>query len=197
MLPAVRLAAALGRLPGRALEGVLYRAIDLEALYGFHRDPPHPAPRPLYSLGPARSGARYTPRGGPPALYFAEDASTAYAEAGIGGPWRPPTVIVTARTRLASVLDVAHKSVQAALGTSLAELVKPWRLAAARGQRPATHALGQAVFDNGRFQGIRYPSAKALGHRCVLVFPDRLAPPSFVQVHDPLGNLPQRIPPRA
>ena len=74
------LAALLPTLPLQPFQGVLYRAVTLEALYGFHRNPPYPQVRPLYNLGAPAAGARYTPLGGPPSLYLAVDADTAIAE---------------------------------------------------------------------------------------------------------------------
>src|SRR4051794_18689313 len=125
MLAADELSAALASLAGEPLEGVLYRAIFLEALFGFHQRPAYPQPQPLYSLGAPSRGARFTPRGGMATLYMAEDQETALAEAhrvsdtlrrarsSAGEPHRP-TVLVSAVVRLTSVVDLAATSAQAA-----------------------------------------------------------------------------------
>jgi hypothetical protein len=65
MLPREDLVQALAGLASRSIEGVLYRAIDLEALYGFQRPDPYPQPRPLYGFGAPAHGARFTEK--PPA----------------------------------------------------------------------------------------------------------------------------------
>ena len=86
----------LNRLLVAAFEGVTYRAVDLEALFGFHLPTPYPQPLPLFSAGASRRGARYTPIGGPKTLYLALDhlmagAPTALPEAielpGEGSPF--------------------------------------------------------------------------------------------------------------
>src|SRR5437867_2983977 len=118
MLADDELASALAALAGRPFEGVLYRAIFLEALFGFHQKPPYPQPKPLYSLGAALRGARFTPRGGMATLYLAEDQETALAEAHrIGAAIRRvrlsaaepqrPAVLVSAVVRVDSVLDLS------------------------------------------------------------------------------------------
>src|SRR4051794_12978314 len=204
MLAADELSAALASLAGEPLEGVLYRAIFLEALFGFHQRPAYPQPQPLYSLGAPSRGARFTPRGGMATLYMAEDQETALPEAhrvsdtlrrarsSAGEPHRP-TVLVSAVVRLTSVVDLAATSAQAALGTNTEELIRPWRRAQRRGPVP-TQLLGAAVFASGRFEAIRFPSAQLDGHCCIAIFPDRLRPPALVEIYDPDGNIRQRVP---
>jgi RES domain-containing protein len=204
MLAGDELAAALASLHGEPFEGVLYRAIFLEALFGFHQKPPYTQPQPLYGLGAPSHGARFTPRGGMATLYMAEDQETALAEAhrvgatirrlrsSAGEPHRP-TVLVSAVVRLTSVLDLAAVSVHAALCTNTAELVRPWRRAQRRGPVP-TQELGAAVFASGRFQAVRFPSAQLDDHCCMAIFPDRLLAPALVEIYDPDGNIRQRVP---
>lgn len=204
MLGPADLALQLAALAGQPWDGVLYRAIFLEDLFGFHRPTRHARPLPLYSLGAPAHGARYTPRGGMATLYMAEGQEAAFAEAHqIGaaikrqGPGaeepRRPTVLVSARLHLDRVLDITDPAVQAFLGTDAKELLLPWRRAQRRGA-VATQQLGLAVFASGRFQALRYPSVRLAGRCCFAIFTDRLLPPAFVEIHDPDGNVPQRIP---
>jgi RES domain-containing protein len=204
MLAGDELAAALAALPGQPFQGVLYRAIFLEALFGFHQQRSSPQPQPLYSLGSPMHGARYTPRGGMATLYMAEDQATALAEAhrvgavigrATGSKAQPhrPTVLVSAVVRLENVVDLVAVETQEALGTTESELTRPWRLAQRRGPVP-TQELGAAVFTSGRFQALRYPSAQLNGHCCLAIFPARLDAPSFVEIYDPEGNVRQRLP---
>jgi RES domain-containing protein len=197
------LAIRLAALTGRPWNGILYRAIFLEDLFGFHRPTRHARPLPLYSLGAPAHGARYTPRGGMATLYMAEGQETAFAEAHQIGTAikrqdpssepRRPTVLVSARVHLDSVLDVADPALHASLGTDVKELLRPWRRAQCRGA-VATQQLGLAVFTSGRFQAIRYPSARLAGRCCFAIFTDRLAGAAFVEIYDPDGNVYQRIP---
>jgi RES domain-containing protein len=137
-------------------------------------------------------------------LYMAEDRETAFAEAHqIGASIkrqqpaaddpRRPTVVVSVKVSLDSALDVSDPAVQAALGTDLGELLRPWRRAQCRGPVP-TQQLGLATFASGRFQAIRYPSARLRGRCCLAIFTDRVVPPAYVEVYDPDRNIDQRIP---
>ncbi len=205
MLSASKLRQALAAIPSVPFEGTLHRAVHLHWLMNL---PPNVVPQPLYSLAAPTTGARFTPVGGPPMLYFAEDAETAYAEANQVGSLvksvlevaaAPPTVLVAASVKLGSVLDLTDSSIQAALSLSLAEIAAPWRLASARAagsrsKRPTTQRLGQAIFDSGRFQALRYESTRLPGHPCLAIFTGRVAAPNFIEVHDPHHNISQRIP---
>lgn len=61
-------------LPVQPYNGTCYRVVDFAVLTGY--DPM----MPLYTLGPGKKGQRYTPKGGPNALYASEDVVTAHAE---------------------------------------------------------------------------------------------------------------------
>jgi RES domain-containing protein len=153
MLTGLALRAALTSLPTSSFEGILYRAVDLEALFGFHQVMPYPQPLPLFSEGARLFGARYTPMGGPASLYLALDPQTAYAEANrvhtkawLGttakAPAAPPTVLISVRARLDSILDITDTTIQQVLHTTNRELLRPWRLAQSRGRMVATQLLG-------------------------------------------------------
>ena len=146
MLTAQALEKALPLLPACAFEGILYRAVDLEALFGFHLPTPYPKPLPLFSEGARQRGARYTPIGGPDSLYLALDPQTAYAEANrvhtqawvgatANAPALPPTVLISIRARLDCILDITDTSIQQALHTTQEELLRPWSGAVARSYR--------------------------------------------------------------
>lgn len=205
MLTGPALRRVLPTLPTYAFEGILYRAVDLEALFGFHQPTPYPQPLPLFSEGARQRGARYTPIGGPASLYLALDPQTAYAEANrihtqvwIGATANssalPPTVLISVRARIESILDITDASIQQALHTTDPELLRPWRLAQSRGRMVATQRLGQAAFDCGSLQAIRYPSVQSAGAPCLVVFPDRLVTPAYVETIDQHLNIPQRLP---
>ncbi len=195
----------LPSLPTVSFEGILYRAVDLEALFGFHQLAPYPQPLPLFSGGARLRGARYTPIGGPPSLYLALDPQTAYAEANrvhtqawagmtAAAPALPPTVLISVHARLDSILDITDKSIQQALDTNDRELRRPWRLAQSRGHVVATQQLGQAAFDCGSIQAIRYPSAQSPEAHCLVAFPDRLTSPAYIETIDQHLNILQRLP---
>lgn len=74
MHPATDLSAIIATLPLIPYKQACYRIVDFATLTKF-------APMmPLYLLSPGVNGQRYTPKGGPSALYMAEDPVTALAE---------------------------------------------------------------------------------------------------------------------
>jgi hypothetical protein len=106
----------------------------------------------------------------------------------------PPGGHVSVVYQLDSVLDLTDNTVQASLGTTRSELTGHWRQAQKRGFNPVTQVLGQAVYDSGLFQAVRYESARAHGRYCLCIFIERLVAPSFIEVFDPNGNFKERIP---
>lgn len=192
MLDESALAIALTSTPVISWNGSLYRSVDLKYLSA-----PHHSPRPLYSLGTPVTGARFTPRGGPPSLYMAEETLTALAEATLtltASSPMPPKVVFSAKASIDAVLDLTQGHVQHMLGTSQKELSGNWRLSNPTGPLPPTQLLGKAVFDSGRYSAVRYSSTKHSTGSCLVIFTDRLKPPSFVEVYDPNGHLKERIP---
>jgi RES domain-containing protein len=191
MLGAGDLKIALSGAPFISVKGELYRTVDLQYL----QKPYYPL-RALFGLGVSQSGARFTPQGGPPSLYMAEDNLTALAEAtltaaAVSGP-HPPKVVFTAKVNIGSVLDLTEQRTLTLFGTSTQELHGTWRIST--GPPPATQLLGQATYDSGRYMAIRYPSVRRPGGVCLVIFTERLTSPSFVEVYDPHGHLKARIP---
>ena len=208
MLEEKLLPSVLETIPVKAFSGVFYRAVTLEALYGFHHSPPYPAIRPLYNLGAPATGARYTPRNGMPSLYLAESTDTAIAEVNqIFATLRrlqlptsvpiSPCVLFSVNVSLKQVLDLSDPQIQVTLQTDLGELLAPWREAQPSATLPATQRLGRESFDSGRIQALRYPSAQEANRHCYVIFTDRLGETDFVEVYDPDGNLKERLPPDA
>lgn len=205
MLDPAALRAVLPGLPVQPYQGVLYRAVTLEALYGFHHNPPYPAIRPLFNLGAPAAGARCTPVGGMASLYLAADTDTAIAEINqiyaqlrrLNPPVMvpiPPCVLFSVQVALDNVLNLNAPTVQAALQTDVAELSAPWRPVQAGVSMPPTQSLGQAAFDCGLIQALQYPSGQLPGHNCYIAFTDRLSGSSFIEVSDSDGNLRERLP---
>ncbi len=112
----------------------MHRTLHAEALYGFSR-PGLYKPRPLYSLGPSTSGARYTPKGGAASIYLAEDIETSMREAldiKTPKPLKPShnfSALATYRVevKLESILDLTQLRIRRQLGTNLNELAENWR----------------------------------------------------------------------
>jgi RES domain-containing protein len=200
MLPTKKLALALARVPTTRFEGLLCRAVHSGTLYRFLRRTLYP-PRPLYNLGPPANGARFTPKGGAPALYLAQDFETSlreYLQLGKGARLTPRSekegaiVCFTAKVRLESVLDLTTDTVQKALSTDDNELKSPWRFRKKRGV-PPTHRLGRAIAAARRFDAVRFKSSKGNGD-CFMILTEALVTPSFVEVKDPASLLTERIP---
>ncbi|MEY4510615.1 MAG: hypothetical protein RLZZ450_2737 [Pseudomonadota bacterium] len=163
--------------------------------------PPNSGAQSLWPGGPAYAGARYTPKGGAPALYLAQTAEVAQLEVGavvdIGGRTQlagaRPYVLLQVQVRLNAALDLRNALARTALGTNLQELTGNWRLA----KDVPTHVLGAAAAACGRFDGLVAPSSKQPDRAILVVFTDRLSDEAgtFCEVVEG-GALSQRIPPR-
>ena len=200
MLPAKALELALARVAVTRFERLLCRAVHSGTLYGFARGKLY-TPRHLYNLGSPKNGARFTPKGGAPALYLAEDFETSlreYLQLGKGARLTPRSgkegaiVSLTAKVRVEAVLDLTSGVVQKALGTDDSELKSPWRYRRKSGP-PPTHRLGRAIAAARRFDAVRFKSSKGDGD-CFMILTEALVAPSFVEVNDPISQLTQRIP---
>jgi RES domain-containing protein len=206
MLPTTKLRAALRRAPLIPQTGTWVRAVRSQ--YLLNPPPGAPAgssPQPLWPGGSASHGARFTPRGGPPAIYLASDPNIALLEVRAmlqppGGPPlsanAPPQTVVQVQTQVNQVLDLTAPATLAALGTSVQELSGDWRVSAAQGQSIPTWELGREAHATGKIRALLAWSAVAVGQgRVLIVFPDLLVAGSdFLQVHDPGGPLAQRLP---
>lgn len=189
-----RLIDALATLPLSTHYGPWARVVALAHLQA---PPPGAAPgslpQPLWPGGAPRTGGRFTPKAGAPAVYLASEPMTALAEVeavfeDTGETWhyldhRPYGVFCVAGI-VPGILDLTDPDVCAALATEEQELRGPWRRAqeralAGRGALPATQRLGQAAHASGRIGGLRYASAKVGGQHIpgtnLVVFADRLA----------------------
>ncbi|MGA3006888.1 MAG: RES family NAD+ phosphorylase [Opitutaceae bacterium] len=193
MKSAEELAAILPGLPPTAIERTFARRVLLTSLLGL-KTPLGTAGETLAISYPrflwtSRSEYRYNPPG-IEALYLGEGESIAGAETkqnpGLNGfdvEPADPGVIFHVEVQASAILDVTKPDIQAELGTDEAELVAPWRL-----KRPAapTQLLGQAVYNCGLFEGIRYHSAPmakvgAEGY-CVVLFRAKRLSTSIVRL---------------
>jgi hypothetical protein len=121
MLQGHALATAIDRLPASPYNRNVFRAVELAALLSAS------PMRPLYDLGPRNSGQRYTPVGGPRALYVAESPTNAYFEAtgmftavhALAHQNATATVILKITAQLDCVLDLTDQTIQSALQTTL------------------------------------------------------------------------------
>lgn len=185
------LIAVLPKLPADAYAGILFRRVTLAALRSVD---PHQF---LYSLGASRDGARFTPKHGPACLYLAQDESTAEAESKHDGfenfrkAATAPAVVYSLKVSLKAVLDLTKARIVKKIGSSQAELTAPWQLYP---ENVTTQILGLAAFDVGKFDALRYRSAKNPRGICYVIFTPRLDGASFVELYDPDGNFSERIP---
>lgn len=167
-------------------------------------------PEPLYHLGSAKNGARYTPLGGPAGLYLASDQPTAYAELqdlfcdAVGRPLplqpRDPVMTVYVETAVSGILDLTSHRVRRAVGVTTSTITDEWRpemdrYLAGTAPMPLTQQIGHAAHATGRVRGILFPSARWKGGTCLVVFPDRLVADSdHVLAMDSAGTYAQRLP---
>ena len=177
-----KLESILGSLPRAAYSGVVTRLVDFEAYTASSE------PRLLFDEGPQQHGQRYTPIGGPRAIYGAEGPDLAEAEFSGKGlsalrPARGATRIqLHLEVSLKALLDLGNQAIRGALKTSLDELREPWRgVYESSGEFPPTWQRGQAAFESGRFEAIRYPSAQVPRRYCLVIFTEHLAKGSSIR----------------
>ena len=198
------LARVIAAIPLRGIDATLCRAVRAKYL---DREPAEP----LYYLGSSAVGARYTPLGGPAALYLAADQTTAFAEIQdlFFDPFqhprpllaRDPVTLVYVRVALGGMLDLTDDGTLRRLGLPADGLCGEWRPAmetwlGGGGAMPLTQQVGLAAYLTGRVRGIWFASARVRDGRCLAVFPDRLVPGmgDVVEVHDSSGRYGQRFP---
>jgi RES domain-containing protein len=199
MLPVAQLGRMFARLPPVEYRKNLFRTVRLKFLG-----------TPLSGIGAVKTGARFTPVGGPETIYLAEDPLTAFAEYhhvnlslihDLDDPFiarLAVVAVVVPRAELdpTAVLDLTRPEVRGALGTDLVELSSAWA-GWTRPGLPPTQILGREAHVSGLFQAIRFPSARNPGGICLAVFPDRLPKggPAYLDLDDSVNGGPvQRVP---
>ncbi len=153
---------ALRALRGRAIRGVLFRAL-----------PAAFAKEPLSVQGSVRHGGRYNPMGAFGALYCGESRAVCAAEIRkrAAGQAVSPHRLVRIRVALQRVLDLTDPAMLAGLDLRPEDLVgDDWQ---------RTQRLGAQARAAG-FEGLLVPSAAGPGHNLV-IFPDRLGARSRVR----------------
>lgn len=156
-------------------------------------------PQPLWGGAARINGARFTPKGGFDSIYLAGEPVTALTEVqalvlvpGAALSLRtPPWALLAVDGIISNVLDLTDARTLKILVTTEQEMSGSW----VKAKHPPTQELGQVAYDSGLISGIRYGSAKNPGGVNLVVFPDRLAPPSadYLEVFDPYRNLAQRL----
>ena len=205
MLPGGDLESVLPSLPRKTVHGPWSRAVGYHLLTAA---PPGAAPgsgpQPLWPGGPVVTGGRFTPKGGHPSVYLAEDPVLALKE--VQAVFAPdpsialrtqPWVLVTVDGIVSDIVDLTDTAMQATIGTDLTELTGDWLYPQSLGLAPPTQLLGQLAFETGVILGLRYPSAKDPANGVnLIVFADRLAShaPSRLEVFDPHEKLVQSLP---
>ena len=205
-------AKALDTIHPLPLGKLLYRGVRLNTLLS--KTPPDP-------LFVSDWQNRYNLRG-VKTLYFGENVLSAYAEtvqehAGllvehptreretstgyeIGDENEEPVVVFAAKAWVERVLDLIDPGIRSKLGVTEESLIGPWRWEASLGRYPLSQQLGDAVYQSGRFEAIRFPSEKArdpnrpAAHAAWAVFVARLGGDSIVQVSDVSRRLQGRLP---
>lgn len=134
------------------------------------------------------NGGRFTPRGGPAAVYLALDELTAVAELtaarlyyGLPPAAFKPVVLAAVNVAVELALDLAAAG--PGLGLTVARLHADWRADNDAGRVAPTQAFGRAVAEAG-FEAALFPSARRPGGVNLVVFPDNLLPDSTLWMHD-------------
>lgn len=185
MLTPLRLGQMLSRIRPVPLTGTWFRFSDLLfAINGLD---------PLSGTGSQYASGRFHIKGAFSCLYLAESPGIALSETIEGVIPISPKLILAVEAMLFRVLDLRDEQIQSSLQTSFQELTGIWRY---RDGRPTpTQQLGQAVFDQGGFEAIRFPAAKSDSGSNLAVLKDRLDKDSQLRIYDPddlLGKAKQK-----
>jgi RES domain-containing protein len=200
--PALAPAVVAARPQAIALSTVVFRSIHLRHFSNFA------AAQPLFAAPGGLAGSRYIPPNGPAALYLAFDADTAHREGNqpyyqtaatpagpallhAGGLRPDPLVVIGVHVRLSHLLDLRDALTRLQLGIqAVTEILAPWKGVA----HASTQVLGDAVFNDGHFEGIVYPSVQNPGHDCLVVFPARRLAASRLDFFDPVTGVADHMP---
>jgi RES domain-containing protein len=202
MLLESELRSRLRKLSPASIYGPFSRFVAFKHLVSSRKGQSTAEPRPLWGIGSVEGGGRFNPPHKFEVIYLAEDPVTALKEVEMvfapsaGQVVRVqhiPIVHVSILGILLRAADLTDETNQSLLGTTEQELTGEWRFTQAEGREAPTQLLGRAIFQQGDFDAIRYPSSKNRGGICVAVFPERLSQ-SSIYVYDPDGNLAQQIP---
>lgn len=196
------------RLTKRPLSGVWYRAVRPQFL-GATLSFAHTATIP----GRFNPGTQQHP--GFPVLYLAENQLVALFEVNalLGSPlpnqpYAPnpgsPWSVVNVQVQLRSVADLTQSAERRIVDTTVQELTGDWRgymlrnpsarLRAPHFSNVPTQRLGGALHSVPRLEGFITYSARVPTDRCLVVFPNKLATPSFIRFIDPTTGAIQSIP---
>jgi RES domain-containing protein len=188
---------ALQSLPIVSLKGTAYRSI----LNKYVSSPQYDN-SPLSTKSSQTVGGRYNPPNQFGALYAADTPGNALVETlamlktneGFIGIKSSPRLVLSLEYQLSQVLDLFENTNQCVIGTDLDELKQSWRDVNVEGRVAATQNLGMAIYDMGRIEALKVPSAKIAGAYNLVVFPDRLTEDSFVSVYDEDRLITAKIP---
>jgi RES domain-containing protein len=195
--PAV-LAKVLAHLPAIPIAGTYHRSVANASLYRKRHKT-----KLLFSLGPAITGARFTPIGGPPCIYASKHPATTLSEAsgiasslfhaGIAIP-QPTTAFSMEVILHLGFLDLTDTANLDKLGTNLEELNGNWNEQMKNGLPVPTQILVTAIYDSKRFQGLQFFSHEAPDQINIMIWTETVKSPSSIEVIDSSGQLADRIP---
>lgn len=172
-----RFQAELAAIRGRPFADRCFRVVALESFLSARN------PILLFDLGPRIAGQRFSPPDEHRGLYVSTGLETAGSEfAGGQSAWVrgdcTKHIVFDIEVNLNAMLDLPDAAIRKRLRTTKKEMKSAW-LGYAEindGAWPPTWLLGHAVFTDGRFDGLLYPSTKHPTGICLLVFTERLVP---------------------
>lgn len=193
MLAGQQLGTTLATLPIKPEQSTTYRLVPLRFQNTL-----------LSAVGSFLKGGRYNIAQTFEVLYTSGSPITALKElnflvktsSGIVAFPGEPLILLSLSYSLQSILDLTDPNHQNILGTNLQELTGDFLRLNAQGQIAPTQELGAVAYNLQTIQALKVPSASDLDPDSynLVIFPDRLAPNSFIQVYDPSGTIQARLP---
>jgi RES domain-containing protein len=105
-----------------------------------------------------------------------------------------PHILLSLEYTLQSVLDLTDINHQKILKTNLQELTGDWLTSNLQDQIAPTQELAKAIYDLQTIEALKVPSSVNVNAYNLVIFPERLLPNSFIQVHDPSGTIAAKLP---
>ncbi len=172
MKPRKEIKRILKSLQGITIDKSYYRFVGIEYINDL-----------LSSVG-SLNGGRYNLKDAFEVLYMAPDTKTAITETAKSYNFRLPLkIIITIDVNVQTILDFKDKSNIKKLEIDTERLLEPWRYPGKK--ESYTQTLGRLIYESGRFEGIRYPSAKLQSRYNLAIFPDRMKENSKIKIYDP------------
>ena len=153
---------------------------------------------PLSTKGAEKAGGRYNfkpaQRNSFPCFYCADHEDTATTESFYGlrinGDPRSPHTTFAVYVNLSRMLDLSTENYCTRAGVNWKAISEPWLYAQdVLAIASYTQRISMIAYEDGGIEGIIYTSTKREGATCLAIYKERMLSNSYLELHDPRGEL--------